>query len=63
MLTNEQRAHDLALLIVQYQMEPEKQETDYDYNEDNVLQMYKSAYDFFMIPSKILDHLLLQYGL
>lgn len=47
MLTNELRAHDLALLFVKHQMEVENQNSDFEYDEDTVLDMYKTAYDNF----------------
>lgn len=43
----EQRAHDLALLFVKYQLEISRQDTDAEYDEDYVYSMYKAAYDNF----------------
>ena len=44
---SEQRAHDLALLFVKYQLDISRQGTDAEYDEDYVYDLYKSAYDNF----------------
>lgn len=44
---SEQRAHDLALLFVKYQLDISRQDTDAEYDEDTVFDMYKTAYNNF----------------
>lgn len=44
---HEQRAHDLALLFVKQKIDQSLQDTDVEYDEDSVYEMYKTAYDNF----------------
>lgn len=43
----EQRAHDLALAYVKYQLDIEREGTDAVHDEVTFLQMYQDAYDNF----------------
>lgn len=47
-LTNEKRAHDLALLFVKYQIDYDTANTDRTFDESIVWDMYKSAFDNFL---------------
>lgn len=44
---NEQRAHDLALLFVKQKIDQSHQDSDREFDEYSVFEMYKSAYDNF----------------
>ena len=44
---SEQRAHDLALLFIKQKIEQSHQNSDVEYDEDTVYEMYKSAYGNF----------------
>lgn len=47
MNTHEQRAHDLALLFVKQKIDQSHQNTDEEYDENSVYEMYKTAYNSF----------------
>lgn len=47
-LTNEKRAHDLALLFVKYQIDYETATTDRTFDESVFWATYKSAFDNFL---------------
>lgn len=46
-MSPDERAHDLALLYVKYQLYSQMSETDILLEEDDVLDMYKTAFDNF----------------
>lgn len=43
----EQIAHDLALLFINQKIDQSHQDSDIEYDEATVLEMYQSAYDNF----------------
>ena len=47
-ITNEKRAHDLALLFVKYQMDHDAANTNHTFDEFIIWDMYKSAFDNFL---------------
>ncbi len=46
-MSNEQRAHDLALAFVNYKLNMEIHNTDADHDETVFFEMYKDSYDTF----------------
>lgn len=47
-MTDQQRAHDLALLFVKYRLDIEREGTDAEEDEGVVFQLYKDSYDSFL---------------
>lgn len=46
-MSNEQRAHDLALAFVNYKLKLEIHNTDAEHDETVFFEMYKDSYDKF----------------